>query len=372
MSKKQLFAIVAAVIIVIAAVGTIWALDMMGNEAEGDVKVVDMRGRTVYVDDNVESVVCLSASSLRLVSYFGAVDMVVGIDSFDANALGSPANYYKATYRIAYMNISSITLVGSEANFAAINDTGADVIFTSVEDVGVLDDLQNKTNIPVVGLNAQGSFDIDNMTEFSRQLDLIGKVLGMEERADELIEGINSLLDELEGYKAEVAPSDVKDAYVGGMFFFMQGGLYKTTGKYLPFDLTCANNVMPDVNNGNPYDTFLTDVMDADPDYIFVDSMTYASSHAKFLEDQGSLANVTAVENQDIYTTLVYKYYGTNWETEIINAFYIGSVLNPEVYDYDMEEKANEILGLFFPGSAITYEDLMERQSPGCGPADWF
>lgn len=372
MSKKQMFAVLAAAIIVIAALGTIWVLDRMEDETGGEVRVIDMRGRAVYVDENVDSVVCLSASSLRLISYFGAVDMVVGIDSFDANTLGSPANYYKATYRVAYLNISSITSVGSEANFAAINDTGADVIFTSVEDVGVLNDLQNKTNIPVVGLNAQGSFDIDDMTEFSRQIDLIGKVLGKEDRAEELINGINALLDELESFKAEVTPANYSDAYVGGMFYFMQGGLYKTTGKYLPFDLTCANNVMPDVNNGNPYDTFLTDVIDADPDYIFVDSMTYANSYAKFLEDQGSLANVTAVENQDVYTTLVYKYYGTNWETEIINAFYIGSVLNPEVYDYDMAEKADGILALFFPGSAITYQDLMEGQTPGCGQADWF
>lgn len=372
MSKKQLFAVLAVAIMVVAAVGALWAINGLDDGMKGDVKVVDMRGRTVYVDEDVQSVICLSASSLRLISYFGAVDMVVGIDSFDANALGSPANYYKATYRIAYMNISSITSVGSEANFAAINDTGADVIFTSVEDVGVLNDLQNKTNIPVVGLNAQGSFDIDNMTEFSRQLNLIGKVLGMEDRAEELIDGITSLLDELEGHRSQIASSDFRDAYVGGMFYFMQGGLYKTTGKYLPFDLTCANNVMPDVNNGNPYDTFITDVMDADPDYIFIDSMTYASSLAKFLEDQGSLANVTAVENQDIYTTLVYKYYGTNWETEMINAFYIGSVLNPDVYDFDMEDKADEILALFFPGSDVTFHDVMEKQTPGCGQADWF
>jgi len=372
MGKKQVFAILAAVVIVIAAIGVVLVVNGLENDLQGDITVTDMRGRTVSVSDDVDSIVCLSASSLRLISYFGAVDRVVGIDDFDANSLGSPANYYKATYRVAYENISSITSVGSEDNFVDINATGADVIFTSVEDVAVLNDLQNKTNIPVVGLNAQGAFDIDDMEAFSAQLTLIGKVLGMEERATEIIDGINSLLDELEGYRYELTASDHKDAYVGGMFYYMQGGLYKTTGKYLPFDLTCANNVMPDVNNGNPYDTFLVDVMDADPDYIFIDCMTYASSYNMYLTDEGSLSNVTAVVNQDIYTTLVYKYYGTNWETEMINAFYIGSMLNPEVYDYDMEEKANEILGLFFSDSDITYQDLMDMQSPGCGQVEWF
>jgi iron complex transport system substrate-binding protein len=372
LSKKQLFAVTAAVIIVVAALGAVLVLNGLGNDIEGDFTVTDMRGRTVSIKAEVDSIVCLSASSLRLISYFDAVDMVSGIDSFDAKAMGSPANYFKATYRIAYQNISSITSVGSEANFAEINATGADVIFSSIEDVGVLNDLQNKTNIAVVGLNAQGAFDIDDMEAFGQQLTLIGKVLGREARAQELIDGINGLLDELEGYRAEVPENQRKEAYVGGMFYFMQGGFYKTTGKYLPFDLTCAENVMPDMNNGNPYDTSLVDLMDADPDYIFVDSMTYASSSTAFQADEASLSNVTAVANQDIYTTLVYKYYGTNWETEIINAFYIGTVLNPEVYDYDMEDKANEILALFFPGSDVTYQDLLDMQSPGCGQVDWF
>lgn len=372
LSKKQLFAVTAAVIIVVAALGAVLVLNGLGNDIKGDFTVTDMRGRTVSIKAEVDSIVCLSASSLRLISYFDAVDMVSGIDSFDAKAMGSPANYFKATYRIAYQNISSITSVGSEANFAEINATGADVIFSSIEDVGVLNDLQNKTNIAVVGLNAQGAFDIDDMEAFGQQLTLIGKVLGREARAQELIDGINGLLDELEGYRAEVPENQRKEAYVGGMFYFMQGGFYKTTGKYLPFDLTCAENVMPYMNNGNPYDTSLVDLMDADPDYIFVDSMTYASSSTAFQADEASLSNVTAVANQDIYTTLVYKYYGTNWETEIINAFYIGTVLDPEVYDYDMEDKANEILALFFPGSDVTYQDLLDMQSPGCGQVDWF
>jgi len=371
-SKGKLFSGLAVAIIVLAAIGAVFVVNGLDDSIEGDITVTDMRGRTVSVSSDIESIVCLSASSLRLISYFDAVDMVVGIDSFDANTMGSPANYYKATYRVAYQNISSITSVGSEDNFVDINATGADVIFTSVEDVGVLDDLQNKTNIPVIGLNAQGSFDVDDMEAFGQQLTLIGKVLGKEDRATELIDGINALLDELNGLKDELTPTDYKDAYVGGMFYFMQGGLYKTTGKYLPFDLTCANNVMPDVNNGNPYDTSLVDLMDADPDYIFIDSMTYNSSYSMFQADEASLAGVGAVANHSIYTTLVYKYYGTNWETELINAFYIGSILCPGIYDYDITEKANEILDLFFSGSGVTFQEVMEKQWPGCGQADWF
>lgn len=54
---------------------------------------------------------------MRLVSYFGqdAVDMIVGVDNFDAKVTAT-GNYYKATYCIAY-DIESKTNVGSEENY---------------------------------------------------------------------------------------------------------------------------------------------------------------------------------------------------------------------------------------------------------------
>jgi ABC-type Fe3+-hydroxamate transport system substrate-binding protein len=233
MSKKQIFAIVAAAIIVIAAVGTIWALDRMGGQAEGDVKVVDMRGRTVYVDEDVEKVVCLSASSLRLVSYFGAVDMVVGIDSFDANALGSPANYYKATYRIAYMNISSITSVGSEANFAAINDTGADVIFTSVEASASSITCRTRQH-PVVWGSTRKVRSSSTTDEFSRQIDLIVKVLGRRKRQRSSSRHHSCSTSSKDTRRR--SPVRCEDALRGKAVLFHAGWAVQTTGKYIPFD----------------------------------------------------------------------------------------------------------------------------------------
>ena len=78
-----------------------------------------------------------------------------------------------------------------------------------------------------------------------------------------------------------------------------------------------------------------------------------------------------AVKNNNMYSTLVYKYYGTNWESELMNAYYIGSILDPEIYNFNIEEKCNEILSLFYPGSDIDYQKVMEKQSPGYSQLDW-
>lgn len=86
---------------------------------------------------------------------------------------------------------------------------------------------------------------------FGDNIRLLGKVLHREDRAGELLSGIDAMCSELRGYAAEVTPGK---AYIGGMFYFKEGGLLTTTGKYLPFALGGAANVMPD-RDGIPYTT---------------------------------------------------------------------------------------------------------------------
>ncbi|MDD2626186.1 MAG: ABC transporter substrate-binding protein [Candidatus Methanomethylophilus sp.] len=373
--QKQLIAVVAVIIIVAAAAAAV--LYTRGNNDNGDESldtVTDVRGRTVDLPDSVNTVVCLSAGSVRLVSYFGAdaVKMIVGIDNYDANVSAVPANYYKATYRIAY-DIADKANVGSEENTKAIIETGADVIFSSITSVDELNTLQSATGIAVVAVAADGDITIqDDM--FAENIKLVGDVLGKQTRADELLSGIEKLTDELSSYKSDSKVS--ANCYVGGMFYYMKGGLYMTTGNYLSFNLTNAVNVMSDRNNGNPYQTDKSTVMqiagDKGIDYIFIDAMTATASRTAYEADQEDLASqVKAAEDGNLYSTLVYKYYGTNWEMELINAFYIGSVLDPTVYNYDVEDKTNEILALFFPDSNINYDTVVANQGLGLTKLNW-
>jgi len=195
---------------------------------------------------------------------------------------------------------------------------------TSVEDVNTL---QTNTGIPTIAVSADGSIDV-NEDDFKNDVKLVGKVLGMNSRAEQLIDGIDDILTDLSNYKEKSIVT--ADCYIGGMFYMMKGGFYETTGDHLSLKLTDGSNVMPDSNSGNPYLTDKSSLMNAGADYIFIDVMAYDSSYATYTEDKTDLATVVdAVNNGDIYSTLVYKFYGTNWETELMNAYYIGSVLDP-------------------------------------------
>lgn len=368
-------AIIAAAVIAVAAAAVYIAADSDDEDGgPGTITVTDVRGRSVAVPEDVDKVVTLSAGSARLVSYFGqdAVDKIVGIDSYDAKNKAFPANYYKATYRIAY-DVESKTDVGSEESTKAIMETGADVIITSMTDVDNANTLQSTTGIAVVCVDADGSIDV-NDDRFKKDVTLVGKVLGMESRASELISGIDQAVAELAGYNESSTASP--NCYIGGMFYFMKGGLYETTGNYLPFDLVGAENAMPDSNSGNPYQTDKNAVMKAGEssgiDYIFIDAMTASDSKTTYQTDKTDLAStVSAAADGKIYSNLVYKYYGTNWEMELINAYYIGSVIDPTVFDYSVEDKVNEILALFFPDSDIDYSSVCEKQGMTLCQLDW-
>lgn len=367
MDNKK-WTVIAVVIIIVAAAGAWYVLNNDGSDDSGsEGTVTDMLGRQVEIPDGVDSIVCLSAGSVRLACYMGAYDMIVGIDNMDSGSTGSPANYYMATYRIAY-DIDSITNVGSEENYRAIIETGADVIFTSITEASDVDTLQENTGIPVVAISAAGNIDVDD-AEFDSNVALMGEVLGKQDRANELISAKNALLEELRGYEADSSIN--ADCYVGGMFYMMEGGFLRTTGNYASFDYTNANNVMPDTNNGNPYDTTARELAESGAEYIFVDVMTYSSSQSTFSEYRSVLQELPAVADGNMYSTMVFKYYGTNWEAELINAYYIGSVIDPETYDFDLEEKINQILDVFFPGSSIDYGSLVQYQQHSFEQLSW-
>lgn len=370
----QMAAIAAVAIIAVAAAAVYVAADSDDDGGSGTVTVTDVRGRSVSVPEDVDKIVTLSAGSARLVSYFGqsAVDKIVGIDSYDAKQKAMPANYYKATYRIAY-DIESKTDVGSEESTKAIIETGADVIITSMTDVDKANTLQSTTGIAVVCVDADGSIDVDD-DRFKEDITLVGKVLGMEQRASEFISGIDQAVAELNAYNTGSSASP--NCYIGGMFYFMKGGFYETTGNYLPFGLVGAENVMPDSNSGNPYQTDKNAVMKAGEssgiDYIFIDAMTASDSKTTYQTDKTDLAStVSAAADGNIYSNLVYKYYGTNWEMELINAYYIGSVIDPTVFNYSVEDKVNEILALFFLDSDIDYSSVCEKQGMTLCQLDW-
>jgi iron complex transport system substrate-binding protein len=361
-----------SIVFMLSMTGLFAAAQQEVSVPQGSVHMIDMRGRSVTIPERVESVIALGAGSLRLVSYLDAADMVIAVENAGHGREKTPNDFFSlATYRLAFPGFRDLPDIGSAENHEAIIAADPDLIISSTVNVNELDQLEKTLGIPVVAVNVD--VELYDTDLFYEQVNMLGRVLGKEERAEELVGGIQAAMADFEQRASEV--KNPERAYAGGMMFYGPADLLRTTGDYLPFDLTGAENVMPTNPTGNmqPYMTSLEDLIAAAPDYIFIDAANVRLSESGFRENRNVLEQqVPAFENREVYTTFVYKYYGTNWENQLINVYYAGKIMYPELYDdIRIQQKAEEIWDLFF-SVPLNYDDVITQQKTGPDRVDWF
>lgn len=369
-TKTPARTIVLALIIATLAMTALAA--MAQAEVQSERTVTDMRGRTISIPATVDTIIALDAGSLRLVSYLDATDKVIAVEDDGHGREKSAYEFFAlATYRIAYPALRDLPSIGSAANHEGIIAANPDLIISSAVDVAKLDQLQQTLGIPVFGVDVD--VELYDEQRFYDQNEILGVVLGKQGRARELNEGIKALLSDVERRKAQVgAPTR---AYAGGMMFYGPADLLRTTGDFLPFDFVGATNVMPTNPTGNmqPYMTSLEDLIAASPDYVFIDAANINLSHSGYKANKATLDTlVPAFREGNVHTTFVYKYYGTNWENQLVNVFYVGSVLYPTLYgDFTIGQKAEEIWTLFF-NRPLSFDEVCALQNVVPQRVDWF
>jgi iron complex transport system substrate-binding protein len=357
MEKNKVFAIVAIAILLIAAIGVVYILTKQGDNEESETTVTDALGRTVNIPEQIDSIYCMGACSLRLISYFDAVEKVHAIETAGTFNTRNDQTYYL----INKARFSTLPQVADTAE--AILALNPSIIITSFEDPAAADNMQTQTGISVYAVKANLEFGAD----FYNQITSLGTLLGEKNRAAELNTGIANMIGEI----TSKAPSEgTESAYACGMFYYGGASFLKGSGNYLPFDYSNVPNAIEPAPNRQPYVITLETLIDADPDYIFIDSIGLSDaidSINEYTNTNTGLDDVSAIKNNNIYSTMVYKCYGTNWDNQLVNVYYVASIINGELYSWNFEDKANEIIQLFYPGTTITYSDIADSQTgSGC------
>ncbi|MCW4030603.1 MAG: ABC transporter substrate-binding protein [Candidatus Bathyarchaeota archaeon] len=359
MGKNKIFAIVAIAIVIIAGISAVYLLTSnQANNQPTATTVTDALGRTVTIPQQVDSIYCIGACSLRLVSYFNAVDKVHAIETAGTFNTLDDQTYYL----INKEKFSNLPQVATTAE--AILDLNPSLIITSTaEDIATADTLQSQTNIPVYVINANVEFG----QAYYDQITSLGTLLGESTRAAQLNEGVANMISEI---TAKATTASVEKAYACGMFYYGGASFLKGSGNYLPFDYSMVTNAIEPAANGQPYTITLETLIAANPDYIFIDSIGLNScidTINGYIDSNTGLADVAAIKDNNIYSTLVYKCYGTNWDNQLVNVYYIASIMNGNLYSWNFENKANEIIQLFYPGTTMTYAQIAAAQTGnGC------
>ncbi len=329
----------------------------MAADASGEEKTItDGFGRSVTIPAEPKEVICSGSGCLRYLTYLGAQDLVVGVDSIEKEAQKMDARGYALTNP----RFTDLPLIGEfrgKDDPEKIIALDPELIF-KIGSTGAAegDELSAKTNIPVV-LMPYGSLVSDAEQEkMFATLRQMGEITGKSDRAEELIAYIENTIADLKTRTASITESEQKTAYVGGVSYAGAHGIISTEPAYPPFLWTNVKNVAGKMGTLHA-DVAKEAIVDWDPDYLFMDIGTIQSDNEGGigeLKTDSTLADLKAVKAGNVYGVLPYNFYSTNFENVLADAYFIGKTVYPDKFtDIDPEAKANEIMTTFLGSSPL-------------------
>ena len=327
------------------------------GDEKSSVTITDSYGREVMIPSDIDSIVCSSGGTCtRYITYMESSDLLIGIES------GEEENETNRPYVLVNPQFADLPVVSTKsdgANLEQIMVLDPDVIFTagysvtneSGETASPADVMQTKTGIPVVAFSSGSFQDEEHLDQMFAGFRIIGKALGKEERAEELIQYIEDSKADLIERTADIPKSEIKTAFIGGLSHSGAHGLMSTSSQYVPFEWCNVANIAATDTDIYSSDFSKEALIYADPDYIFIDAGTLnVEDEIGGFEDIKSTAfsELKAVKNGDVYATLPYNSRATNYATVLADAYYIGKTVYPEKFkDIDAGDKADEIYTMF-------------------------
>lgn len=324
-------------------------LDVNQNASHVKFDGKDLLGRDVHIDKNVDRILCIGASALRLYSYVGDMSKLCAVEAYEVSDTDKvPVRPYNYAYREVFKSLPSIKSGGpmQPANPEAILSVKPDVIFSLYNDVEKMNKLESTINIPVVCLSYGMSDPFSD--EVTKSLDLIGKISKTEEKANEKISYIKSIKKDLNTRTSKIKDENKPSVYLAyNTYNGGKGNIGDTLANYTCFKETNANNVLAghDFGTNNP-SLDLEKVVELNPDIIFVDVFNYEKLVIDYKSDKRqSLNKINAFKNNQIYIQMPFNQYYTNIDIAMADCYFIGQVMfQDEFKDIKIEDKYNEIL----------------------------
>lgn len=325
----------------------------------GEITVTDMIGRQVAVTPgSYQKVVCVGAGALRMYCYVGDPALLCGVEDIDNTALDQRpkmfdgvARPYVIAYGDVFSRLPSCGVGGPNAQTAEaekILSCGPDIVISEYEDVEKEDALQEQLGVPVITLKAGpgGVFD----EAFSQSMSLLGTIFNTREKADALISFIASERADITNRSANVADGDKPGVYICGLGNWGTTDHLMTAQNYISFDVANIRNVVTDLAAPGiqPIEAEKFVALGQDMDIIVMDAAAVKNIKPLYAEDSAMFDSCKAWRNGGVYLQMAYNAYYTNYETALVNTWFIAKTVYPDLFaDIDITEKTNEITRAF-------------------------
>lgn len=339
--KKILVLILAAIL----CLGLFVGCSKPGNTDVETRIVTDTWGREVEIPAKVETIVCLGSGAPRIAAYLGVTDRMVGAEDHDIKS-ASVLRDYSMVY---HDELKDLPAVGAGGGSGA-NNGYAEQIIEVMPDVilagfsrEAAEELQNQTGIPVVCVRYLSINFVDE--SFYTAMRVFAEVVGAQERCEAVLKFINDCKKDLNDRTKDIHNSEKKTAYTGAVTFSGRHGFAGTYASFGPFMGINALNVADEVKDTNYFETDLEQIVEWDPDVIFLDPGNMDLVNDEYKTNPGYFDSLRAVQEGNVYTMPAFNNCGTNITYAIMDAYYAGIVLYPEAFaDVDMATIGGEIL----------------------------
>ncbi|MDD1689600.1 MAG: iron ABC transporter substrate-binding protein [Methanoregula sp.] len=329
----------------------------------GTLTVTDLTNRTVTVPASPQRIIGVGAGDVRMLVYLQSSDKIVGVDQMEkgstnktALGMGMPSGTDRP-YSLAHPELGEKPYIGTNRidDPELIIAQKPDIVFATWRTAKDADALQEKTGVPVVTL-VSGDLG-KGKAQFYQSLRLMGKILGKDARAEEVIAYIDTTIADLNTRTADAAKTPSKKVYIAGVSFNGAHGILSTEPTYPSLKMINGNNVASGAGTGGQVMIDKEQLLAWDPDVIFIDESSYALVAAD-LKDP-AYQSLKAVKNKQVYGLMPYNWYANNYDTVLANAYYMGKILYPDQFsDIEPGQKADEIY-TNLDGKAV-YSDMKE------------
>ena len=240
---------------------------------------------------------------------------------------------------------------GVTINEEALMEAAPQLVICDSLSADEADNLQQKTGIPFVCLDQPETVFDD---KYYNNLELLGKVLGKEERAAEVVNYIKEVDNDLEQRSAASENADNNTAYAAGISFRGGHGFDGTEANFQPFVACNIDNVADGHGSDGAFTIDLETVSAAQPDYIFMECGNLPLIKENYSTNPAYYQALKAVQDGHTYSLISYRFYSTNVELALANCYQVGAMVYPDSFsDVNPTDKLDEI-SEFFLGEKLS------------------
>ena len=223
-----------------------------------------------------------------------------------------------------------------------------DIVISEFEDVEKAAALEEQLGVPVITLStgSKGVFD----EKFYGSMELLGKVFGKEDKAAALVQYVKDEEAAITARVKDIPDSEKPGVYVCGLGNWGTTDHLMTAENYISFEVAGVRNAVSGlgIQGIGPIEEEKFVELGEKMDIMILDAAAVKNIKPMFAEDPTMFDTCKAWQNGEVYLEMAYNAYYTNYETALINTWFIAKTVYPESFaDVDMTAKTNEVTEKF-------------------------